>query len=291
MDVGGREWWQTRWFVLAATLLACLPLLYPPFPPLTDAAEHAGRYRIILDHGTGPLARWYTVHWRLVGNMGVDVLVAMIGPLIGLEPAVKLIAMLSAALTALGCLAISRAVHGRVSPFALFALPLAYNFTFHAGFLNFSLAMPLALNALALWLWMTPGLRRAGVFVPIATLIWATHVVGWAVLALTAFAAEWARVRNPIRAALACWPLAAPLPLMLLWRAGATGPTTGFFAIESKLIALLMTFRDTWSVVDLPTFAIVLAVIAYGTSRAAASRPITWAALVLLVAFARCRRG
>ena len=280
-----REWWQARRFAVLAVLLACVPLAYPPLPPLTDALDHVGRYRTMLDGGAGPLAQWYTVQWRVVGNLGVDAVVALFGPLIGLEPTVKLAAIAIVALTVTGCLAISRVAHGRVTPYTLFALPLAYNHVFHMGFLNYTLAMALALNAFALWLWMAGSRWRPWAFIPIALTIWGAHVFGWAVLGLLAFAAEWSRRGNPVRAGLACWPLAAPLPLMLLWRAASSGATFDFLHLQSKAIALLMSFRDTWFTIDVLTLAVVVAAIVHGLRRAGSDRAAGWAAIALLAAF------
>ena len=69
------EWWQRRWVVLAAIVLAVAPLLYPAIPPLTDVPGHIGGYRILAEAGTGPLAPHYAVHWALIGNLGVEGLV------------------------------------------------------------------------------------------------------------------------------------------------------------------------------------------------------------------------
>ena len=40
---GLRPWWETRWFVAAMVILAAVPLLYPPIPPLVDLLGHMGR--------------------------------------------------------------------------------------------------------------------------------------------------------------------------------------------------------------------------------------------------------
>lgn len=280
-----REWWQSRWFAVAAVLFACVPLLYPALPPLTDALDHAGRYRIMLDGASGPLAQWYSVRWRVVGNLGVDALILPLAAAIGLEPAVKAVSIGIVALTVSGCLSLSRSAHGRVGPYTIFALPLAYTHVFHMGFLNFTLAMALALHALALWLAMAGSRWRAVVFAPVALLIWSVHVFGWAVLGLTAFASEAARRRKAVAAIVACLPLAAPLPLMLAWRAKSTGATFDFFDLHAKAVALLMSFRDTWFTIDVLTLGIAIAAILHGLRHAGTSRPLGWAALALLAAF------
>ena len=110
-------WWQTRWFVVAAALIACIPLIYPQIPPIVDLPGHMGRYRVQLDRGTYPwLSDWYRFDWSLIGNLGIDLLIEPLAPLIGLEPAVKLIVMTIPMLTVAGLLLIAREVHGRVPP-------------------------------------------------------------------------------------------------------------------------------------------------------------------------------
>ena len=70
---------------------------------LVDLPGHMGRYRVQLDRGAHPwLADWYKFEWSLIGNLGVDLLIEPLAPLIGLEPAVKLIVMAIPALTAAG---------------------------------------------------------------------------------------------------------------------------------------------------------------------------------------------
>ncbi|MGT2514299.1 hypothetical protein ACVOMT_08725 [Sphingomonas panni] len=122
---------------------------------MVDLPGHMGRYRVqqLWDTSQAPWFHdWYNFDWSLIGNLGVDLLVWLLEPLIGLEPAVKLIILSIPMLTAVGLLWIAREVHGRIPATALFALPIVYSFPFHFGFANFALSMALALNAFALWL-------------------------------------------------------------------------------------------------------------------------------------------
>ena len=78
--------------LLLLVLLSCIPLLWPDVPPLTDLPGHMGRYRVQLDLATSPdLQQYFGFDWQVIGNLGVDLLVEMLAPLIGLEAAVKLI--------------------------------------------------------------------------------------------------------------------------------------------------------------------------------------------------------
>src|SRR3982750_326901 len=79
-------WWEQRWFLVGLVLLACVPLLYPPIPPLVDLFGHMGRYRVELDIDHSPwLSNYYGFHWAAIGNLGADLLVMALGPVMGLE--------------------------------------------------------------------------------------------------------------------------------------------------------------------------------------------------------------
>ena len=183
--------------MLACVLVSALPLLWPGIPAIVDLPGHMGRYRVQLDLADSPeLQRYYLFHWALIGNLGVDLIVQALGPIFGIEPVVKAVAISIPMLTVAGLLWVAREVHGRVPPTALFALPFAFNYPFLFGFVNFALAMALALLAFALWLRLGRQERwglRIALFIPISCLIWVCHVFGWGTLCLLAFSAELVR--------------------------------------------------------------------------------------------------
>jgi hypothetical protein len=195
-------WWDSRLLLVVLVLASAVPLLWPQVPPLVDLPSHIGRYRVQLGLDSSEhLRRFFAFEWHLIANLGVDLLVMPLAPLIGLEPAVKLIVTFIPVLTVAGFLLVAREVHGRVPPTAFFVLPLAYGYPFQFGFVNFALSMALALLAFALWLRLARKGRsqlRAALFVPLSCLIWLCHIFGWALLCLLAFAAElaWARERD-----------------------------------------------------------------------------------------------
>ncbi|MGK6318837.1 hypothetical protein [Sphingomonas sp. DT-204] len=278
------HWWQTRWFVVLAAIIAMIPLVWPDVPPLVDLPGHMARYRVQLSHGQYPwLTEWYDFHWSLIGNLGVDLLVIPLAPIFGLELAVKLIVMAIPPLIAAGFLWIAREVHGRIPPTALFALPLAYSYPFHFGFVNFALAMALALNAFALWLRLARtghlGLR-AILFVPIGAVIWLAHTYGWGTLGVLCFSAELIRQHDLRRerrgvaarwvvpwfhAALHCLPLVPPALLMVMWRSGhVSGQTADWFNWRAKALWVLMILRDRWITFDVASLAVLLLVLFKG---------------------------
>lgn len=261
-------WWERRWAVLLLVLLSTVPLLWPDVPPLLDLPGHVGRYRVQLDGGDSAALRdFYTFEWRLIGNLGIDLLIVPLAPIFGLELAVKLIVVAIPALTAAGLLWIAREVHGRVPPTALLAVPFAYNFPFLFGFVNYSLSMALALLAFGLWLRLARLGRtrlRAAVMVPLSALLWICHAFGWGTLGVLAFSAELVRQFDRGRglfmagllAALHCLSLAPPIALMMLWRSEARGLTTDWLNFDAKLDWLRMALRDRWEIFDQASLAL-----------------------------------
>ncbi|MGY2734738.1 hypothetical protein [Sphingomonas sp. UYP23] len=277
------HWWQTRWFVAVMALIAIIPLLRPDIPPLVDLPGHMGRYRVQLSRDEYPwLSDWYNFNWQLIGNLGIDILIIPLAKLFGLELAVKLLVITIPVLTVTGLLWISREVHGRIPPTALFALPLAYSYAFQFGFVNFAFSMALALNAFALWLRLARHQRfglRAAIFVPLSCVIWVAHTFGWGVLGVLAYSAEMVRQhdarvdRGPLswikawlRAGVGCVPLALPVVLMVVWRSGAHvgGETGDWFNWRAKIGYMTMALRDRWITFDITGMAILLLILFRG---------------------------
>ena len=294
------EWWGHRWVLVTLLLLSTVPLLGPAVPPLLDLPAHMGRYRVMLGTDAPLLDQWYRFGWKPIGYLGVDLMIAAIGPVLGLEPAVKLVAIAIPALTVAGTMWVQREAQGRVQPTILFALPLAYNLPFQFGFLNFTLAMALALNAFAWWLRLSRQRRvrlRAVLFLGVGALVWTAHLFGWLLLGAMVFAAQLAQRRSEgnrwlaagWRAAfLDCLPLAPPALILLHWTPG--DGTAGSDLLESLLLKpgwMGSVFRDRWQLFDI-LCAAAIATLLYRAARANGlgwSPPLGFAALALFATF------
>lgn len=295
------HWWQTRMFAAVAALVAAIPMLWPDVPPLVDLPGHMGRYRVQLDRDAYPwLAEWYRFNWSLIGNLGLDLLIIPLAPIFGLELAVKLIVLTIPPLIVTGLLWIAREVHGKIPATALFALPLAYSFPFHFGFVNFALSMALALNAFALWLRLARLGKiqlRAIIFVPISCLLWLCHTYGWGFLGVLAFSAEMVRqhyrghrwLNAWVRAGIGCVPLALPMALMVAWRSGGdvSGQTGDWFNWRAKIGWVWMVLRDRWQAFDIASTAILYLILFKGfrDPNIEYSRNLALSALFLLAVF------
>ena len=291
-------WWQGRGLIVLALLATAIPLLWPAVPPLIDLPGHMARYRVMLGDDPG-LSRWYAFEWKPIGYLGVDLLVRAVAPALGLEPTVKLVAILIPVITAAGMLWLSREAHGRVQPPALFALPLAFHLCFQYGFLNYTLGMGLALNALALWLRLGRLGRtrmRAAFFLPIAALLWTVHLFTWLALVATAGSAEIARARAAGRswpasvwsAALRCLPIAPPALMFLLWRPGGPAAGNDYLAgLPLKPGWLASVLRDRWELFDIVS-VVLIGLLLYRCARSAPWRwspPLLGAGLGLFLVF------
>lgn len=293
-------WWQ-RPAVLAAILLASiLPLLQPGLPPLTDLPGHVARWHIATAGPASPLHHYYRIQWGWMGNLGTDLIALPLIPLIGLVAAAKLIAVLIMLLTGAAMLWLSREVHGRIAPAALFALPFAYGWPFQMGFVNFALAQALALAALALWLRLARTGRtglRALLFAPIGLILWTAHSAGWGMFGLMALGSELARLRMSGQswgraisgAARACLPLALPVMLMLFNRTsgGRASETGDWFNMGAKFLWLLSTLRDRWQWFDIAALLapLMLIYVAARDRRIGFSTELGWAALACIAGF------
>jgi hypothetical protein len=257
------NWWERRWFLAFLVAVSTVPLLWPQIPPLGDLPGHMGRFRVQLDLANSPsLQRYFEFHWTLVGNLGTDLLVQLLGPVMGLEPAVKLIVILIPPLTVAGMIWTAKEIHGRVPPTIMFAIPFVYNFTFNYGFLNYCLAFGLALLAFAFWLRLSAAGRfrtRLLLFVPISCALWVVHAFGWGILGLLAFSAELIRhhdrladwKRAFVRSAIDVAPMGLPLIVMVAGNGGTVaGETSEFFDFLSKMFAIVVTLRDQWLIWD-----------------------------------------
>jgi hypothetical protein len=249
--------WETRAFALAMIALAAVPLLWTPIPPLTDLMGHMGRYRVQLEISSSPyLSHYYRFDWALIGNLGVDLVVEALAPILGLELAVHLIVMAIPCIMVAGLLLLAREIHGRVPPTAIFALPLAYGYPFQFGFVNFAFAMGLMLIAFAFWLRMARQGRlkwRPYIFFVVSFLLWVAHSFAWGTLGILCFIAEVVRrrkegkpwIESGWRAVVACLPLAPPALLLLPWRGGSSPKGTfDWFNWYFKWIWLRSVLRE-----------------------------------------------
>jgi hypothetical protein len=231
---------DVKWLPLILAL--CLvPLFLTPVLPLIDFYAHIARFYILSHLDQPALAENYSPAWRLLPNLGLDVLgTAVMGqmtPLLG----AKLLAAIIILAPFLGTIALAKAVQGRVG-LANLALAgiLSYSFILSWGFANFVLGLGLALGALGMWIALAaaPGLQLiTGVLAGVVIMLVHGLVFGlWGLLLFSVEVAAFYHARFPsmadlVRRILRLLILAA-LPAVLFLQSrtsGAEGGVTGAF--------------------------------------------------------------
>lgn len=294
------RWWEARAVYPLVAMLAAAPLVWPRTPPLLDLPTHMASYHVALSlaHSTA-LQRFFTFHWALIGNLGADLAIMPIGRVIGVELGTKLIVIAIPVLTAIGFLIVAKQAHGTLPPTALAAVPLAYNYPFLAGFVNYSLAMALALPAFAGWMASADRgreWRRAPAFALIAAGVWICHAVGWSLLCAMCGAFTLQRRlaggtsirRSLLLSARDCAPLLSPLVLMAVAVRSDGLSASGFLEPATIVKWLVTAFRDRWIVLDLASAALIVLLVGtalFPKSGLTLERRLAWPAAALLALF------
>lgn len=281
--------------IVLLVAMCVLPLTVVRFPPLVDLYGHLGRYAVQTGLTGAP---YFSFEWKVIGNLGVDLLVEVLQPLLGLERAVHSIVIASQALAAVGILLVGREVHGRITPFAVLALPLIYATPFVYGFVNYTLSMALALIAFAIWLRLRKarGRWRPSAFLAAAGCItFVCHTFGWAFLSLLVGAKSlvdnWRSLRtltSTVRAtSVDCLGLLPPLVFMILWRSGTSGARTEQWSLDLKFQWLVGVFQSGWREFDILSMAVIVGAFGIGSlgRRAGRDAGLLLGALLCVLAF------
>jgi hypothetical protein len=138
-------------FVVLA-LVAVIPVITHPLPPLQDYANHLARMHVIASIGhDANLARFYEIDWQIVPNLMMDMVVPALAHIMNVYLAGQLFTVTAFLLIVSGTLALNRALFGQWSVLPLIAFPFLYNYVFLVGIMNYEFGMGLALWALAVW--------------------------------------------------------------------------------------------------------------------------------------------
>jgi hypothetical protein len=172
---------------LALVGIALSPLLWAVVPPLVDYPNHLARMWILAENGALPaLAANYAVAWRLLPNLGMDLVVPALAQVMPLELAGRLFIALTMLSLVAGTAALHRALHGRVGVWPLGALLFLYNAALFWGFLNCLFGVGLFLLTFAGWIasraWRP--VPRLVLFGALASLLLVLHLFAFGLYAL-----------------------------------------------------------------------------------------------------------
>jgi hypothetical protein len=280
--------WMTAVISLCAILLA--PLLIVDVPPLLDYPNHLARVFVLAELPHDPmLARFYAAHWSIIPNLALDLIGPPLIHFLPVHVAGRLLIAVSLLLPILGTVAYNTAIGGRW--WSLCVCLIAYNSTLLAGFLNFQIALGLALLLAAAWLcWReTYPARTVGLAILGAPVLFACHLMDVAVFALLIGAAELSRGTAGLlrRTAVLALVFATPAILYAVSDLHQLGGDAEFLSPGAKLRQLATPFVNYSGTLDMLTtsVAIVLPVACLLLGRGRVPRPAAIATALVLVAF------
>lgn len=267
---GDRTWWAVL-LTMCAILIA--PLLVVDVPPLLDYPNHLARAFVLASLPADPiLARFFTPHWSIIPNLAVDLLAP---PLIHILPVHVVGRLLIAAAVLLpvpGAVAYNRALGGRW--WSLAAALVAYNSCLLNGFLNFAIALGLALLLAAAWLhWRERHPTRMIALAIIGAIaLFACHLMGLIFFALLIGTIELSRLhglpaRDLPRATISRGTkllliFAAPAALYALSGLQQLGGDAEFPTTIAKLTHAITAFTNYNATLDTVTALVVIGTLA-----------------------------
>ncbi len=190
---------------LALGIVVLVPVFSVRVPCLGDYLNHLARIHILGAVGhSAVLQRFYLDRWRIVPYFGMDVPVAALTPWFGLYGAGRIFVAMCVLTPPVAAATLRYAVWGRVGLLPIAAFLLCYNYLLALGFLNYLFSAGLAVMLLAGWIAASewPPLRRAGVFVLPALVLYFGHVFAFLAYGILLGAYEMGRAIGRGRAGL-----------------------------------------------------------------------------------------
>jgi hypothetical protein len=226
-------------------VIASIPILVHPWPPLGDYINHLSRMHVIATIDRDPdLAQFYQVEWQVIPNLMMDLIVPILQRVMNVYLAGQTYTIMSFVLILSGTLALNRQLYGRWSVLPLIAFPLLYNSVFLVGTMNYLFGIGLALWALAAWAALRERamVLRLTVSTLFVLVLFVCHLFAVGVYALGLFAFELQRLLM----------LQRRKPLQLLSEAaGHRRPRTLVDFVASGLpfipVVPLLLMSPTWS--------------------------------------------
>lgn len=270
------------------------PTLAVEIPALVDYPNHLARMSILARDGTAFANPFYEVAWGFYPNLAMDLVVPVLARAVGVVAATKMFYLSGLALLVSGAVAIELAVKRRFDCAGFVALLYLHAWPVAFGFLNFTVALGIALWGIAAWLRFERGglasrclLHGAVVLVLYVGHMFALGIYGLAVGLIEARRTAAARAYAP--RSLAIYPiLAAPVAILSLVLL-RTGGSVGGSGTQWGLLEKIRTFPSIngFSQWASGSTTLVLVVGLYGLARSGALR-FEGAGLWLAAGFAAC---
>ena len=169
-------------------VLTVSPLLWVRIPPLVDYPNHLARMWIIVHGAEIPeLIANYTVNWRILPDLAMDLVVSALSWVMPVEQAGRAFVALTMTALVAGTLTLHRALHRRLEAWPICSVLFVYNAALYWGFLNCLFATGIYLFAFSGWI-ATRHWRRGPrllTFSAVASLLLILHLFAFGLYGLS----------------------------------------------------------------------------------------------------------
>ncbi|HET8997177.1 MAG TPA: hypothetical protein VFN42_10970, partial [Acetobacteraceae bacterium] len=256
------------WAALSGLVL--LPVLLVPVPALVDYANHLARNWILARGSHIPLLLTnYVIHWRVIADLAMDVMVRSLSTVMPVEAAGKLFVILTVLGLIAGTAALHKALWGQVGLWPAVCVFFVYDSVLYWGIVDCLFGMGVFLLAFSLWIVSAPWrpVARLLVFSLIACGLLLLHLFAYGVYGLAIgsyeFGLFWRR-RSLRRFGMCCLWGTQFLPSVVLWwiafRNGE-GTFTEYGNFAAKLYALMSAVNFGQQAVLLDWACVLLVVV------------------------------
>ena len=253
--------------LLAAGLLA--PIWTVPYPPLMDYPNHLASAYVLAHLGDANygFSQYFRAHWDTYPYLTMDVILVALQRFVAIGLAGKL--FLSLCVLSVPCSAwfFLHCTNPGEEHLALWSLLVSNNLYFYRyAFLNLQLSMAICFFLLGLWVWQLdrPRLGKWCLLLTVTTLLYFTHLAGFAIAGVVMTAYCWGAKRT-VKDLASAWALYIPGALCYLHAVVGRGPRGGiqFRAVTDKIGSLVSVMVGCSPILDLVTLMALLGVLAW----------------------------
>jgi hypothetical protein len=246
-------------------IITLSPLLWVRVPPLVDYPNHLARMWILVHSGEIPeLASNYIVHWRILPDLAIDLVVSMLSWVLPVEQAGRVFTALTMLMLVGGTVTLHRVLHGRLEVWPICSVLFVYNAELFWGFVNCLFATGVYLFAFSGWI-ATQHWRAAPrilTFSAIASLLLLLHLFAFGLYCLSVASHEMGRRTDqrglPLRSLVGWGAVCLQfVPGVVLWYASLAqgGSTTTLYGyLVFKFYAVVSPFTFGFSPVPFDFF-------------------------------------
>ncbi len=278
---------------VSLTFLTTIPVWTHRLPPISDYVNHLARMHVLSAmSNNSPLSQFYQVHWQVIPNLTMDLLVPTIARAFNVYSAGQIFLVLMFVMVVSGVTVLHRTLFGHWSVAPLLVLPFLYNYIFLVGLMNYIFGLGVALWTLAAWISVRDHSLpiRLGVSTAGALILFFCHLSALGIYGIGILSVELLRLwqcRQDLHLTrfvdflLSGFPFLAPIALLLCSPTIQLASGT-YWDQLGKVDGLMFVFADYWEIVALGLICILVCGIIWGVRRKVLSFHPLSAALLLI---------